>query len=399
MNKRMKRIVQLTLCSMLLTATGCAMKAQSPQPNITQVQVEQAVAERVAPLMKQYDVPGVAIALTIDGKRYFCNYGVASRETQRTIDEHTLFEIGSVSKTFTATLASYANVTGKIKLSDPVSNYEPALSGSAFDRVSLLNLATHTSGGLPLQLPGGIDNDAQLLTYLNAWQPAHEAGRYRSYSNISIGLLGRLAAKQLDLPFETALEKTLLTPLGMTRTYLRVPDEQLADYAQGYNRQNTPVRLSGGELSAEAYGLKSCSADLCRWLEANMRLGETDAKLQAALDGTRVGYYQAGSLTQGLIWEQYAWPTTESELLQGNSDSMILNDTAVLKLEPPRETQANVLVNKTGSTNGFSTYLVFLPGEKTGIVLLANKSFPIAERVKLVQQILQRLQQLKNETH
>ena len=396
MNKRMKLILQLALLGMLLTTIGCAAKPAPPHKNITQAQVGQIVAASVEPLMQQYEVPGVAVALTLNGKRYFCNYGVASRETQRPIDEQTIFEIGSVSKTFTATLASYASVTGRLKLDDPVGKYEPTLSDSAFGRISLLILATHTSGGLPLQLPDWVEDDTQLLAYLKTWQPAHETGAYRSYSNISIGLLGRIAAQQLALPFAAALEETLLKPLGMTRTYLRVPNEQQSAYAQGYNRQNVPVRLNGGELSAEAYGLKSCSADLCRWLEANMRIGETDAKLQAAIDGTQVGYYQAGVMTQGLIWEQYAWPTTASELLQGNSETMILNDTAVVKIEPPRAPQTSVLVNKTGSTNGFSTYLVFLPGEQIGIVLLANKSFPIGERVKTIHQILQRLQQLKD---
>lgn len=100
----------------------------------------------------------MAIAVTIDGKNYFYNYGVASRESQQRITSETLFEIGSLSKTFTATWASYEQVNGNLSLSDSASKYLPSLSSSSFDNISLLNLATHTAGGLPLQVPDNISN-------------------------------------------------------------------------------------------------------------------------------------------------------------------------------------------------------------------------------------------------
>jgi beta-lactamase class C len=120
--------------------------------------IEKVVAQAIRPVMQRYGVPGVAVGIVISGQSYVYDYGVASKATGRPITRNTLFEIGSVSKTFTATLASYAQVSGKLSLSDSASKYLPSLRGSSFDKVSLLNLGTHTSGGLPLQVPDNITN-------------------------------------------------------------------------------------------------------------------------------------------------------------------------------------------------------------------------------------------------
>ena len=76
--------------------------------NAEQATIKDVVDNAVAPLIQKYSIPGMAIAVTINGESYFYNYGVASKETQQRITNKTLFEIGSLSKTFTATLASYA---------------------------------------------------------------------------------------------------------------------------------------------------------------------------------------------------------------------------------------------------------------------------------------------------
>lgn len=65
-------------------------------------------------------------------RRFFFNYGVASREKNTSVTETTLFELGSISKTFTATLAAYAQVLGKLSLDDHPSKYLPQLKGNAW---------------------------------------------------------------------------------------------------------------------------------------------------------------------------------------------------------------------------------------------------------------------------
>jgi beta-lactamase class C len=345
----------------------------------------------IRPLMQQYRIPGMAIAVIVDGESYFYNYGVESLETQRPITNKTLFEIGSASKTFTATLASYAQVNGNLALSDSASKYLPSLRGSSFDNVNLLNLGTHTSGGLPLQVPDAIHNDDQLMNYFRQWKPSYAAGTYRIYSNPSIGMLGMITARSMNERFDDAIEKKLFPMLGMTHSYINVPDDQMKDYAQGYTKQGAPIRLSAGALSSEAYGIKSSTPDMIRFIAANMRMIKMDGKLQRAINDTHIGYFRAGEITQDLIWEQYPYPVELKQLLAGNSDAMAYQATKVIELNPPLQPQANALINKTGSTNGFATYVAFVPGQKLGIVMLANKNYPIAQRVSAAYQILTRL--------
>jgi beta-lactamase class C len=118
-------------------------------------QIRAVVDRAFPPLMTKYDVPGLAVAVTVDGRQYFFNYGVASKADNKPVTKDTLFEVGSVSKTFTATLAAYAQALGKLSLDDHPGKYMPQLRGSAIDKASLINLGTFTAGGLPLQIISG----------------------------------------------------------------------------------------------------------------------------------------------------------------------------------------------------------------------------------------------------
>ena len=117
-----------------------------------------------------------------------------------------------------------------------------------------------------------------------------------------------------------------------------------------------------------------------------MQLAKLDGKLQQAIDATHKGYFQSGELVQSLGWEKYPYPVTLARLLAGNSDMMIYQ--AVPATSLPRTTQPDVLINKTGSTNGFAAYVAFIPARKTGIVMLANKNYPIEARVRAAHEIL-----------
>jgi beta-lactamase class C len=146
-----------------------------------------------------------------------------------------------------------------------------------------------------------------------------------------------------------------------------------------------------GVLASQAYGIRTTAADMLRFVAANMHMIDLEPDLQRAITATHTGYYTLGSMTQDLIWEQYQYPTTLADLLAGNSDRVILAANAVSKLDPPSQPQQNVLINKTGSTNGFAAYVAFVPAEQMGIVLFANKNYPIDARVTAAHQILTQL--------
>jgi len=353
--------------------------------------IDVTVQKTAEAVMQQYAIPGLSIALTDGGKQYFYNYGVASRETRQPVTSDTLFEVGSISKTLTATLATYAQASGRLSLSDTPGKYLPELQGSPLDKVTLMNLGTHTAGGFPLQLPDAVQNTAQLMDYFKAWQPQYAAGTRRTYANPSIGLLGVLAAKSLQVPFDQAMEQRLFPALGMSNSYINVPTSKMPLYAQGYNKDEAPVRVSPAVLAAEAYGVKTSAKDLIHFVQANMDRKQSDPQLNRALLDTHTGYFQLGAMTQDLVWEQYSYPVALDALIEGNGNSMVYETHAVTALEPPLPAQDAVWINKTGSTSGFGAYVAFVPEKALGIVVLANKNYPNEARVRLAHKILNEL--------
>lgn len=349
----------------------------------------QAVVDAsVKPLMQQQAIPGLAVAVIQDGKVDYFNYGVADQATRQPVSENTLFEIGSVSKTFTATLAGYAVATGKLKLSAPASQYLPALAGGKFDHISVLNLGTYTAGGLPLQFPREADNTEHMIGYFQQWKPDFAPGTQRLYSNPSLGLFGYLAAQSLNRPFDKAMEKILLPRLQLKHTFLKVPASQMHLYAQGYGKDGKPVRVGPGALDSEAYGIKTSAKDLLGYVAVNMNPAGRGKNIERTIAVTHTGYYRVEGMSQGLGWEIYPYPIELKVLIDGNSTPMAMEPHKVEWLIPPQAPFADSLVNKTGSTNGFGAYVAYVPGKRMGVVILANKNYPNAERVKVAHAIL-----------
>lgn len=381
--------MKLRTISLIATSFfACATAAVSHEADDQQNRIASAVNRAIQPVMASYSIPGMAIGI-IDGDRhYVLNYGLASTKTRLPVTGDTLFELGSVSKTLTATLASYAQVNGYLSLSDQPGKYLPSLRNTKFGNVSLLNLGTHTPGGLPLQVPDNIRNNAQLMQYFRQWQPTYAPGTYRTYANPGIGALGLITAKSMGQDFSELMEKRLFPALDMKSSYINIPAGKLKDYAQGYTKEGASIRMAPGVLSDEAYGIRTTAADMIRFVEANMNLIKLDPKFQRAITDTHTGYFKAGPMTQDLIWEQYPYPVKLQTLLDGNSSAMILNATPVTEIAPPQPPREDVWINKTGSTNGFGAYIAFIPQKRLGIVILANKNFPIDERVSAAYRIL-----------
>ncbi|HHY6929725.1 TPA: class C beta-lactamase [Burkholderia ambifaria] len=374
-----------------LFVAACAAVTAGRAAAATPDEIHDTVTRNVAPLMKQFAIPGMAIGIVADGKPYVFDYGVMSTQTGKPVTGDTLFEIGSVSKTLTATLASDAQEGGELSLSDPAAKYLPAMQGKPFGGVTLLELGTHTPGGMPLQVPDSIRDDADLMRYLDAWRPAYAPGTRRTYSNVAIGMLGQLTAKAMNRDFAALMEQRLFPALGMTHTYINVPAARQGDYAQGYTQDGKPIRMTGGMLWQPAYGVRTTAADLLRFVQANMGLVDTAPRLQRALERTHTGYFRAGPFTQDLIWEQYPYPVALPTLLEGNGPAMLHDATPATELKPPLAPRPDTWINKTGSTNGFSTYVAFVPAKRIAIVMLANRSFPIEDRVKAAYRIVESL--------
>jgi beta-lactamase class C len=345
----------------------------------------------IRPVMAEYDVPGMAIAITIDGKAYFFNYGVASRESKAPVSESTIFELGSISKTFTATLGAKAQLEGKLALADHPSKYMPQLKGSAIDQATLLNLVTYTAGGLPLQVPDEVPDMAAIPAYFQHWKPDAAPGQQRRYSNPSIGLFGHITALALQRDFAEAVASEVFAPLGLGHTYAHVPDSAMPSYAWGYDKNNKPGHVSPDVFDMESYGVKSTSADMIRFVQQNIDPSQLAEPMRRAVEATHVGYFATGDMVQGLGWEQYAYPVTLTRLLEGNAGAVADVGRPTRQLAPARLPPGPTLFNKTGSTARFGGYVLFVPEKKVGIVMLANRSFPIPARVTALHAILEQI--------
>ena len=382
--KRAVRPLALAIICFCLVST--AIRAADNPSTITA-----AVDRAFRPLLETYGVPGIAVAVAAGGQRYFFSYGVAAKDRNTPVTKDTLFEIGSLSKTFTATFAAYAQALGKISLNDHPGKYMPELRHSAIDEASLLHLGTYTTGGLPLQFPDTVTNDAEMVTYFQEWKPSAAPGAQRRYSNPSIGLLGHITGLAMNGNFADLVEAELFPKLGLSHSYIRVPEAEMANYAWGYNKAGEPIRVAPGVLDAEAYGVKSTAADMIRFVEANIRPDTLEMPIRRAVEGTHIGYFQIGEMVQGVGWEQYPYPVTLDRLLAGNSTAMSLEANAATELTPPQAPSEPTLFNETGSTNGFGAYAAFVPEKKIGLVMLANKNVPIPPRITAAHAVLEQL--------
>lgn len=351
--------------------------------------VDAQVRQAAEAFMREQHIPGLAIAVTVDGKERFYNFGVASKTTRQPVTSDTLFELGSISKTFLATLATYAQGQGKLSLDEHVATYAPEFRGTPFGQVALFDLGTHTAGGFPLQVPDEVTDQEQLTAWFKAWKPRYAEGTKRSYANPSIGMLGAITARQLGVPYADAAEKTLFPGLGLANTWIRVPANKMDAYAQGYNAKDVPVRVGDGLLGAEAYAVKSTARDLVHYLQVQLGEAQVDPLMRRAVADTHVGYYRSGPMTQALAWECYPWPVAKDDLFKGNAARMVMEDQPATAIAPPRSAPDASWINKTGATNGFGAYVAFVPAKHVGLVILANHNHPTEERVRFAYRLME----------
>ena len=348
-------------------------------------EIKKLVDQNFKPLLEKYDVPGMAVGIIQNNKKYETYYGLQSVQDKKAVNSSTIFELGSVSKLFTATAGGYAKTKGTISFKDTPGKYWKELKNTPIDQVNLLQLATYTSGNLALQFPDEVQTDQQVLTFFKDWKPKNSIGEYRQYSNPSIGLFGKVVALSMNKPFDQVLEKTIFPDLSLKHSYVNVPKTQMQNYAFGYNQENQPIRVNPGPLDAPAYGVKSTLPDMLSFVNANLNPQKYPADIQRAINETHQGFYQVGTMYQALGWEEFFYPAPLQTLLDSNSEQIVMkpNKVTAISKEPSVK-----MFHKTGSTNGFGTYVVFIPKENIGLVMLTNKRIPNEERIKAAYAVL-----------
>ncbi len=167
-------------------------------PARAQVNIEQIVRQKVqAILPKNGEGGGVAVAVRMDGKTQFFNYGFADNAQNRQVTADSVFNLGSVGKVFATTLLAQAVKQGELSLDDPVAKYVTELQrGGDIRRITLGQLASHSSGlpRVPQQYETwhrGRYTWPDFVRFLNSWKagPNHEPGQQYLYSNAAMVLL------------------------------------------------------------------------------------------------------------------------------------------------------------------------------------------------------------------
>lgn len=381
-------MIKKSLCCALLLGVSCSSIAAS----MTEKRLADVVEKSITPLMKAQSIPGMAIAVIYQGQPHYFTFGKADVAANKPVTPQTLFELGSISKTFTGVLGGNAIARGEISLGDPVTKYWPELTGKQWQGIRMLDLATYTAGGLPLQVPDEVTDSASLLRFYQTWQPRWKPGTTRLYANASIGLFGALAVKPSGMGFEQAMTTRVFKPLGLDHTWINVPKAEEAHYAWGY-RDGKAVHVSSGMLDAEAYGVKTNVQDMASWVVANMAPDNLqDASLKQGITLAQSRYWRVGAMYQGLGWEMLNWPVDAKTVVEGSDNKVALTPLPAREVNPPAPPVRASWVHKTGSTGGFGSYVAFIPEKQLGIVMLANKSYPNPARVEAAYRILDALQ-------
>jgi CubicO group peptidase (beta-lactamase class C family) len=297
---------------------------------------------------------GIVIAVYQRGNHYVKGAGQISATNTNAPDARTLFEIGSITKVFTAVALAKMTGEGAVKLNDPISLYLPKGAASPLKNgreITLENLATHSSG-LP-RLPGNLLALAQdqmnpyanykaadLYASLATVQLEGEPGKKSSYSNYGFGLLGHLLTLEAGRPYEALIRETVCAPLGLSNTVIQLSPQQAARLAQGHDTKGRPVSNWDWDVMAPAGALRSDGEDLLRFVAAN--LTPEASPLSAALSETQKMHFKQFSGGMGLGWHI---------------------------AEPVEQTTVHW---KNGGTGGYISFIGFDRANQVGVVILSS---------------------------
>ncbi|WP_321814140.1 MULTISPECIES: serine hydrolase domain-containing protein [unclassified Paraburkholderia] len=214
---------------------------------------------------------GIAVGISQNGVRSIATFGAAKIDS--------IFEIGSISKTFTGLLLAQMAAQGEVELDEPVRRLLPlqAATTPASQEISLVDLSTHHSG-LP-RLPTNMhpanpedpyaDYDAQkLLAFIDSHGLTKPDKPAFNYSNLGAGLLGYALAHRASQPFFALLDERILSPLGLTDTAIALGEEQQTRFMQGHRANGMATMPWHLGAIAGAGGLRASVTDLLSYLEA-----------------------------------------------------------------------------------------------------------------------------------
>jgi D-alanyl-D-alanine-carboxypeptidase/D-alanyl-D-alanine-endopeptidase len=268
-------------------------------------------------------------------------------------DADTVFEIGSITKTFTATLLAEAVQSGTLKLDTPVASLLPEFKIPSRNgkRITLGDIATQHSG-LP-RLPGNFEpadpgnpyadyDEANLKAFLAGYELPRDPGASYEYSNLAFGVLGLALAQHAHLTYGALLQQKILRPLGMSMSGVVFDANMLTHLARGHTENGKEAKNWDLNVFAGAGAIRSTTNDMMKYLEANIGAGST--ALGAAIKLAQQPRRDVGNGARiGLAWMT-------------------------------RAAEPSSVVWHNGGTGGYRSFLGFSADGRHGIVILANSA-------------------------
>jgi CubicO group peptidase (beta-lactamase class C family) len=279
--------------------------------------LDKSVEDILQRFMFEAQSVGLSVGILKNGRHYFYNYGETTKGNQQLPTSKSLYEIGSITKTFTGILLAKAVNEGIINLTDPINKYLPenvAVLKFGNDTAKIVHLANHTSGLPPLPDNFGATelinpykdyDEDKLLTYLKTAKLTQKPGTKHEYCNLGVGVLGYILEKQYKMPFEKMINRFITAKAGMrnTRQFLLKQDSAL--FTQGYNEAMAKNSQWDFKALAAAGCLRSNTADMLKY--AALNLFSKDATLKNAIALSHKETFNLGQQQIGLNWFIQNW--------------------------------------------------------------------------------------------
>lgn len=255
---------------------------------------------------------GVVVSIVDESGSSVICYGKLDNGTDEDVDGNTVFEMGSVTKVFTALLLQDMIDRGEMKLDDPVARYLPAsvmLPTYNGKELTLFDLATQTSG-----FPHDPDNYdpkiadhpyadysvQKMYEYLSSYKFTREPGTEYEYSNLGIGLLGHLICLKAGTNYESHVVNRICRPLKMDGTRISLTPEMKTRFVQGHNKWGYAVPSLEFVTMEGSGALRTTGNDMVKFMSAG--LGLPSCGVTPLFEKSQQLHFREPKINLGLVW-------------------------------------------------------------------------------------------------
>jgi CubicO group peptidase (beta-lactamase class C family) len=350
----MRRLICLAAAALAIWPPAQAQPgpaATQPWTTPSDAEIRRILAERID---QQHDGVGIVVGVIDAHGRRYVSYGARDQGDTRTLDQNTMFEIGSMTKVFTSLLLSEMVQGHEVALDDPVAKYLPPgtkVPERGGRQITLVDLSTHTSG-LP-RMPNNFHpkdpanpyvdyTEDQFLAFLASYSLPRDIGAQYEYSNYGASLLGQALSRRAGLGYEELVKRRITQPLGMADTKVTLTPALQARLARGHDARLTAAANWDLPTFAGAGALRSDAKDMLTFLGAELGYVQTPLKTAMAAQLTVRRPTPNPAMTVSLAWHILAAPGRDA------------------------------VTWHNGGTGGYRTFMGFDPKTGVGVVVLTN---------------------------